>query len=544
MQAGPITSQSTAETGLVSCVIIFLNAERYLAEAIESVIAQTYRDWELLLVDDGSTDGGAEIARAYAAAVPGRIRLFRHADGANRGKSVSRNLGLRAARGEFLAMLDADDVWLPAKLEEQVALMRAHPDVGIVTSPVLYWYGWTGRPLDRARDVVSQAGLRPGSAITVYEPPDLIARILLADAWRSETICPYPSCLLLRREVFEACGGFDEDFRDLYDDVVFFAKALLQARALVSNRVWARYRLHPDADVSTSYERAIAAGEWDPHEGSPAERAFLDRVAQHVAASGVRRRRLQYALAFARLRYQAPRLFQALRWVGARKRALAKSVRARIRRGRGFAGVHPGRVRWGDFDRLQPIDDRQGFSRGLAIRDRLIAEFLRRHATCIRGRVAEIGDDVLARRHALGDLDDVEILSHEAVLAEADRKLLGEPHCDCLIVVDAAAYAKDPRRFAEAVHAQLKPGGIALAALPGCSAREAPGQRWSFTAESAREIFAQAFPDGEVEVHTYGNVRLALASLHGLGGADLDANAWAHNDPAYPVLITVAARRR
>ena len=95
---------------LVSTIIIFLNAERFLAEAIESVLAQTYPTWELWLVDDGSTDRSSQLARDYAARHAARIHYLEHPGHENRGKSASRNLGLRHARGEYVALLDADDV--------------------------------------------------------------------------------------------------------------------------------------------------------------------------------------------------------------------------------------------------------------------------------------------------------------------------------------------------------------------------------------------------------------------------------------------------
>lgn len=98
---------------LVSATIAFLNAEKFLAETIESVLAQTYPNWELWLVDDGSTDGSSQIARDYAARHADRIHYLEHPGHENRGKSASRNLGLRHARGRYVTWLDADDVWLP-----------------------------------------------------------------------------------------------------------------------------------------------------------------------------------------------------------------------------------------------------------------------------------------------------------------------------------------------------------------------------------------------------------------------------------------------
>src|SRR5690349_14319499 len=97
----------------VSIIVIFLNAVQFIEEAIESVFGQSYDDWELLLVDDGSTDGSAEAAARYAEQWPDKVRYLTHAGRRNRGMSASRNLGIKQARGRYVAFLDADDVWLP-----------------------------------------------------------------------------------------------------------------------------------------------------------------------------------------------------------------------------------------------------------------------------------------------------------------------------------------------------------------------------------------------------------------------------------------------
>src|SRR5262245_58400693 len=109
-----------SDAPLVSAIIIFLDEERFLAEAIETSIGQDYPDWELWLVDDGSTDRSTAIAREFAARMPDRIRYCEHEGHANRGMSAGRNLGLDHARGGYIGFLDADDVWEPEKLREQV----------------------------------------------------------------------------------------------------------------------------------------------------------------------------------------------------------------------------------------------------------------------------------------------------------------------------------------------------------------------------------------------------------------------------------------
>ena len=108
MVEGLYTSMS--DSPLVTTIIIFLDAERYFEEAIASVFAQTYPHWELLLVDDGSTDGSTAIARHYAMQYQTRVRYLEHPGHQNRGMSATRNLGVKHARGRYIAFVDADDV--------------------------------------------------------------------------------------------------------------------------------------------------------------------------------------------------------------------------------------------------------------------------------------------------------------------------------------------------------------------------------------------------------------------------------------------------
>jgi glycosyltransferase involved in cell wall biosynthesis len=223
---------------LVSVIIPFLNAERFIQEAIESVFAQTYDSWELLLVDDGSTDASTDIALRYAAQHHGRVRYLEHDDHQNRGASASRNLGGRNARGVYIAFLDADDVWLPRKLERQVAILESQPEAAMVYGPGLWWYSWTGKPEDMERDYVQELGVQPDALI---RSPKLLTLFL-----QNEDAVPSSFAILVRREILERVGGSEESFLSIYDDQVVFSKIALAAPIYVSGECWYRYRQHAD----------------------------------------------------------------------------------------------------------------------------------------------------------------------------------------------------------------------------------------------------------------------------------------------------------
>lgn len=255
----------------VSVILIFLDAATYFDEALTSVREQTYRHWELILVDDGSTDGSTAIARR-AAAADSRIRYLAHPGHENRGMSASRNLGIAQADGDLVAFLDADDVFLPEKLEHQVAMLEAHPDVGMVYGPRTYWYGWTGTEADRLRDHVSPVRVPVGE---VLDPPTLLVRYL-----RDQARTPATCSVLVRREALRAVGGFEDSFTGMFEDQVLFTKLALHVRAVVTDRPLDRYRQHNASTTSV----ALRAGTWSRREQNPARDQFDAWLAAYASA--------------------------------------------------------------------------------------------------------------------------------------------------------------------------------------------------------------------------------------------------------------------
>jgi len=229
------TSEATARP-LVSAITIFYNGVRFLADAIESVIAQTYPSWELLLVDDGSADGATEIARGYAARHPERIRYLEHPSHRNRGMSASRNLGLRQSRGALVAFLDSDDVWLPEKLARQVALLDANPEAQMTIGATRVWYGWTGDPVDAARDTLRPIHSAPDG---LYRPPEMLRRFL-----DDQALTPATCSVLVHRQALSLTDGFEERFKGLYEDQAFFVKAYLKLPCYVTSEAFDLYRQH------------------------------------------------------------------------------------------------------------------------------------------------------------------------------------------------------------------------------------------------------------------------------------------------------------
>ena len=292
---------------VVSVLTCFLNANTFLEEAIESVLAQTLESWELLLVDDGSNDGSTETARRFAERYPRKVRYLEHPGHENRGSSASRNRALRHARGEFVAILDADDVLLPSALERRVALLRGRPEIGMVYGPALLWHGWTGDANDQRRDREERHHAAAG---TVFAPLEYTAYLLDYDA-----DMPSPCTVLIRRSAIDRAGGFEDSFRNLFDDQVLYLKISLRSAVLVSRDCDSRYRQHADSVCARSDREGAT---------DAARRIYLDWVKRYLREQGVGDRRVWRALRSLSHRFHRPRLFR----LGQFARRLSKRVMA------------------------------------------------------------------------------------------------------------------------------------------------------------------------------------------------------------------------
>lgn len=259
----------------VSVVIIFLDPSgAYLRDAIESVRAQTLSEWELILVDDGSTDDSTDVAKGYAAAEPGRIRYLDHPDHGNRGMSASRNLGIAAARGRYLAFLDADDTWLPERLAHHLTIHVTHPEAAMVYGPTLYWHSWSADAAEE--DWIGPLGL---ASERIYVPPSVLEAFIDTRG----AILPGICSLTVRRDAILAVGGFEPEFRGCYEDQVFISKICAHFPVYVTARCLDRYRQH----VASCTARAAQAGEYLADRPHPTRERYLRWLIDYLDGCGL-----------------------------------------------------------------------------------------------------------------------------------------------------------------------------------------------------------------------------------------------------------------
>jgi glycosyltransferase involved in cell wall biosynthesis len=540
---------------LVSAIVIFLNAgTTFFKEAIASIFAQTYENWELLLVDDGSTDESSEIAKFYAQTYPDKVRYLEHDKHQNCGMSASRNLGIRHAKGEYIALLDADDLWLPKKLEKQVSLLETHSEAAMVYSSTWMWFSWTGNPDDAKFDRGRTLGVEPD---TLIAPPYLLKLFLLDKA---ET--PGTCSVLMRRQLLETVGGFEESFRGMYEDQAFFSKVCLQAPVFIESGCWDRYRQH----AKGSCYIARSQGEYDPFQPNAAHLRFLNWLEQYLLEQNVKDREILQALYRALLPYRNPQLYHLQKNItywkkrmkniikSLAKKTLPTSVRRSLKAQlTGIESRPPvGAVNFGNLRRVTPLSREFGFDRGLPIDRYYLERFLDRQSNDIRGRVLEIGDNFYTQKFGGDRVTKSDVLHVKEGNPQAtivgdlsNAELIPSDTFDCLVLTQTLHLIYDVRAALQTIYRILKPGGTVLITFPGITQISEDEWKecwyWSFTALSAQRLFEEVFPKDNLKVEAAGNVLAATSFLQGLATEELKQEELDYFDPAYPVLLAVRA---
>ena len=542
---------------LVSVVVIFLDVGEFLQDAIESVLSQTYPNWELLLADDGSTDSSTAIALRYAAKYPRRIRYLEHPNHKNRGMSATRNLGIRNASGEYIALLDGDDIWVPHKLEHQVSILKAYPEAAMVYGAGEDWYSWTGKPEDSERDAIQDLFLRPN---WLYKPPEILLTFLKNEG-------ATPGGVLVRREVVERLGGYVEAFRGAYEDQVFFSKLALEESIYVSSERFFKYRRHPDASCAAPKTREQICS---------ARLTFLTWLQDYLSTRRDTDSRVKEALRHAldaqelkpyrypltaRLNFHINRIFAFMRHgMGL---ILPQPVTTMVKGVLKFIRIIKARIRL-TIGR-QPLSQAWGLERGLPIHRYYITQFLEDCAPAIRGKCLEFRQPSLARRMGRSSVAESGVLNlnhsmaETSIIAEVMRHY-DNPYnyFDCIICVEELQYNFELDKSIAELYSILKPGGTLLVANPYISVTDGPLYEnpswipikqngtviWRLTPEGLYALLAKYFGGQNICVQSYGNSITAAGALRGLASYDFTRTELNFHDSRCPVIVCARATKQ
>ena len=262
-----------AKTPLFSVIVPVYNGAAYLEEAIQSVLDQTFNDWELIIVDDGSKDNSYALARLYEQK-DNRIKVLQHEASANRGVSASRNLGIRHARADWVALLDADDIWFHNKLEINAHVIEANKGIALVYSnAVIKTSDFSGT----VKTDIYKNG-QPGLTIEPF----------------LKTLKGFPAAttsMVINKNVFQKVGGFNEQL--IYaEDSLFYHEALFYGDLYYIDEPLLYIRYHDESCKSKIKASFIVRSRLTVYLqllDTAAANTYRKQISRQVAATGMNR---------------------------------------------------------------------------------------------------------------------------------------------------------------------------------------------------------------------------------------------------------------
>jgi len=574
---------------LVTVITTFYNSDKYITEAIESVLSQNYQNWELILVDDGSTDKSTEIALYYTKKYPDKVRYFEHENHENKGMSASRNLGIKNSRGEYVCFLDSDDVYLPQKIKENINVLTSQIDADFVYTSSLYWYSWTGMQEDKGKDYIwNNFGVPPD---IIIEPPILLKKMIF-----DRNTVPCPGSFLVRREVVEQIKGFEEEFTGLFEDQVFYLKLFLNSKGIILNSCWHKYRQHDDSSCSVSNsdrsKKWLVFKFWNWVEDFLLEnnvndfelwktirhkkRQFdevpiryyqneqeakqstveIDDNKKMITCLRKKRKKLEKEVKhwkqiaqYDNSEYSKPQIISDNSLLN----ELVHSIKNRLNmiNSNLFKPKNTRIVPFSDPKMVEPVSKSWGWDRGTPIDRFYIEKFLSQNAQYIKGNVLEINDDKYTKKFGgkyvtTSDVLDIDEQNKDATLIADLQKAdnIKSNRFDCIILTQTLQLTYDYDSVIKNCKRILRKGGVLLATFPGITkilVNKPFKWYWSFSNDSAEKMFSKYFDLEQLEIYKYGNVLSASAFLYGMSAEELNKEELTFFDPHYEVIIAVSA---
>lgn len=538
--------ESIKKNTLVSIVITCYNHGKFLANAIESVLRQSHRNIQTIVVDDGSTDDTKEVALGFSGVT--------YVHQSNAGLSAARNKGLSLCLGEFVVFLDADDWLLMDAIKNNLDLISQRPEWAFVSG---------------GHDKVDLHGNVLTDSQPVFPQSDHYCHLL------NGNYIGMHASVMYRRSIVSSFQ-FDESLRACEDYDLYLRIARSHSVGSHACKV-AVYRKH-GANMSNNIPLMLRTVLLVLQR----QKAFLRNEKEHAALTkGISVWKEYYTeqlfntilletergtgwpsseslklLVREKPRKLFPLVIRKTKRVSARwlKSTLPTSAKRLLYR----SGItqsfipHQGTINTGDFDRTTPFSNDFGFDRGGAIDRYYIERFLSDHEQDVRGTVLEIGDNEYTLRFGKSRIEKSEILhvDHSNKKATIVGDITNLPNVpsgsfDTIILTQTLHLIYDFDKAVATCHRLLKPGGVLLITVPGISPIDKGPWKdywlWSFTEVSITRVLKEVFCDQQVFTRTYGNVFVAASFLYGMGLPEFDKSKLDFCDPSYPVIIGARA---
>lgn len=505
-----MTQPSSTYPDIISVIIPCYNHGGYLPRAIESILSQTYKNVEIIVVDDGSSDNTKEVTASFP--------HVKYVHQTNQGLSAARNTGIDNSTGKYLLFLDADD-WLAVDaLNKNYILISQHPEVAFVSGGHIK-INDKGKVLEEVRDEIPSnhyLHFLQGNYIGMHATV-LYARWIF-DEFRYDT-------------TLRACEDYD-----------LYMKIARKYPVLHQTDVTAYYRIHEsnmsgNTVMMLDYVLLVLKRQEPLLKNKEEKQAWLrgqqiwkdyySKKSQHTANKMPIKKRLKKLLP------------------GFLKRNLYRMGLMN------YFVPAVGNIKKGDFNRVRPFSKEFGYDRGGPVDRYYIENFLNEHSALIKGTVLEIGDNEYTLRFGESAVTKSDILHIDPSNKKATiiGDLSNAPQVpdntyDCIILTQTLHLIYDYRAALQTCYRVLKPGGVLLMTVPGITHIDQGEWKdnwlWAFTGASVRRMLSEVFPQA-AEVKTFGNVFIASAFLYGMGMNEVKKSQLDYYDPHYQVIITSKA---
>jgi glycosyltransferase involved in cell wall biosynthesis len=528
---------------LVSVIIPCYNHGQYLSKAIESVLAQSYKHFEIIVVDDGSTDNTKKITEKYA----GVNYIYQ----TNQGLSAARNKGISKSKGSYLVFLDADDWLFTNAITINTQYLEQNQNLAFVSGAYerVYEMKNISVPVKTEVEENHYCHLLGGNYIVMH------------------------AAVMYRRWVF---NEFQYDVTlKACEDYDLYLKIARKYPILHHKQLIAAYRFHDEnmsGDILLMRDSALKT--------LRRQQDFLkNQTEKKYFRNGIKNWNLLYAKILYGKLLQSSEPFKKkkneiyLLWKASKPLFFRYQIKSKlmhytsfirkatpnfILRGLHKAGMYkgfvplPGKVISGDFNRTTPYSKCFGYDRGGPVDRYYIESFLINYNSFVTGRVLEIGDNEYTLRFGGNKVTQSDILHVNDKNTKAtfigdlsDAPQLPDSIFDCIILTQTLHFIYNYKKALSTCIRILKPGGTLLLTVPGISHIDQGEWKdiwfWSFTQASITKILSEIFPEENINVESFGNVLVASAFLYGMGLPEIKKEQMDYNDPHYQVIITAKA---
>lgn len=535
-----ITS-SIPDPAVVSIIIPCYNHGKYLAKAIDSVLAQRYKQYEIIVVDDGSIDNTRSVAESY--------KTVKYIYKTNGGLSAARNTGIDNSTGNYLVFLDADDWLFEDALSINLHYLNKNPGSAFVSGAFT--------------DVFMHHGYQVKSVLKKDHYLYLLERNYIA----------MHATVMYRRWAFDDIR-YDSSLKAC-EDYDIYLKIARKYPVVHHTKQIAAYIRH-DTNMSGNYpmmleysllvlnrQKGFLQSDVENEYFQKGVRFWIDHYCINISANlskgtEVDNNRLRLQVATLKLYrkdlYLKYTITKPLMQI---KKSLIKSNFNFLLKLMYKAGLYknfvpaPGKIAMGDFNRVTPFSKSFGYERGGPVDRYYIENFLSKQSSTIHGRVLEIGDNEYTMKFGGSNVKVSDVLHvDESAQATFTGDLSNAPQIpsdsfDCIVLTQTLHLIYDYKAALQTCYRVLKPGGTLLLTVPGISHIDQGEWKkiwlYSFTESSITKMLSEIFPVEKIEVETFGNVLVATAFLFGIGLPELTKAQMDFNDPHYQLIITATA---